>query len=94
MKRTSFPRLTCLLATVVALLPGLLPLDADIRPASPFTSHMVLQRGMKVPVWGTAQSGENITVTFAGQKKSVTAGADGTWRVDLDPLPALSLIHI
>jgi sialate O-acetylesterase len=88
MKRTSFPRLTCLLATVVALLPGLLPLDADIRPASPFTSHMVLQRGMKVPIWGTAQSGENVTVAFAGQKKSVTAGTDGAWRVDLDPLSA------
>jgi sialate O-acetylesterase len=75
------------LATGAALLPGFLPLNAEVKPASPFTSHMVLQRDMKVPVWGTAQSGEEVTVAFAGQKNSVKANADGTWRVDLDPLP-------
>jgi sialate O-acetylesterase len=88
MIRTSFPRLFCVLATGAALLPGFLPLDAEVKPACAFTNHMVLQRDMKVPVWGTAQSGEDVTVAFAGQKKSVKAGADGTWRVDLDPLPA------
>jgi sialate O-acetylesterase len=88
MIRTSFPRLSCVLAIVAVLLPGFLPLNAEVKPACPFTSHMVLQRDMKVPVWGTAQSGEDVTVAFAGQKKSVKAGADGTWRVDLDPLSA------
>ena len=61
-------------------------LRAEVRLASPFTSHMVLQRDMKVPVWGTAASGEQVTVEFAGQKKSVTADAQGRWRVDLKPL--------
>ncbi len=59
---------------------------AEVRLASPFTSHMVLQRGMKVPVWGTADAGETVTVAFAGQKVSTEAGADGRWRVDLKPL--------
>ena len=59
---------------------------AEIKLASPFTSHMVLQREMKVPVWGTADAGEQVTVEFAGQKKSATAGADGRWRVDLAAL--------
>ena len=62
------------------------PAPAAVVLASPFTSHMVLQREMKVPVWGTAESGEQVIVRFAGQEKSVTAGADGLWRVDLDPL--------
>src|SRR5476651_2536937 len=61
---------------------------AEVKLASPFTSHMVLQREMKVPVWGTAESGEVVTVEFAGQKISVTAGADGKWRVDLKKMTA------
>jgi sialate O-acetylesterase len=62
------------------------PAPAAVVLASPFTSHMVLQREMKVPVWGTAEPGEQVSVSFAGQEKTATAGADGSWRVDLDPL--------
>jgi sialate O-acetylesterase len=65
-----------------------LSLHAEVKLASPFTAHMVLQREMKVPVWGTADPGEAVTVEFAGQQKSATAGADGAWRVDLDPMDA------
>ncbi len=64
------------------------PLLAEVKLASPFTSHMVLQRDMSVPVWGTADAGEKMTVEFAGQKISTTADADGKWRVDLKPMPA------
>jgi len=63
-------------------------LHAEVTLATPFTAHMVLQRGMKVPVWGTADAGETVTVEFAGQKKSATASADKKWRVDLDSLTA------
>jgi len=59
-----------------------------VKLASPFTSHMVLQCDMKVPVWGVAEPGEAVTVEFAGQKKSVTAGADGHWRVEFEPMKA------
>jgi len=61
---------------------------ADLKVASPFTDHMVLQQKMKIPVWGWATPGENITVTFAGQTQSATAAADGAWRVDLDAMDA------
>lgn len=57
-------------------------------PAAPFSDNMVLQREMRVPVWGTAGAGEKVTVSFAGQTKVCTAGADGRWRVDFDPMPA------
>lgn len=73
------------------LLPLLLlaaPLLAEVKLASPFTDHMVLQRELPVPVWGTAAPGEKVTVEFAGQKKSATADAAGQWRVDLAPLTA------
>lgn len=61
---------------------------ADVELASPFTSHMVLQCDMKVPVWGTADAGEIVTVEFAGQKISTTADADGKWCVNLKLLKA------
>ena len=63
---------------------------AELKLASPFTDHMVLQRELPVPVWGWSGPGEKVTVEFAGQKKSATAAADGKWRVDLDPLTASS----
>ena len=61
-------------------------LQAAVTLATPFQAHMVLQRDMKVPVWGTADAGENVTVEFAGQKKTVKAATDGKWRLDLDSL--------
>jgi sialate O-acetylesterase len=59
---------------------------AEVRLASPFTSHMVLQRDMKAPVWGTADAGETVTVEFAGQKISAQADAGGNWRAHFKPL--------
>ena len=64
------------------------PLAAEVRLASPFTDHMVLQRELPVPVWGWADPGATVTIEFAAQKKSATAGADGQWRIALDPLTA------
>jgi sialate O-acetylesterase len=65
-------------------------LHAEVALPSHFSDHMVLQREMKIPVWGTAAPGETVTVEFAAQKKTAKAGADGKWRVDLDPMPASS----
>jgi sialate O-acetylesterase len=62
--------------------------SAVVRLASPFTDHMVLQREMPVPLWGTADAGETVTVAFAGQTHTTTADAGGRWRVALDPMPA------
>jgi sialate O-acetylesterase len=42
---------------------------------------------MKVPIWGTARPGEEITVEMTGQVKKTKVGADGKWMVNLDPLP-------
>jgi len=60
--------------------------QADLKLGTPFADGMVLQRGMNVPVWGWADAGEEVTVEFAGQKRTATADATGKWRVDLAPL--------
>ncbi len=64
------------------------PLAAEVKLASPFTDHMVLQREMPVPVWGWADPGERVTVTFAGQTQTGPTGTDGKWRVSLTALAA------
>ncbi len=61
-------------------------LRADVKPAALFSDHMVLQQDKPIPVWGTADSGESVTVSILDQKKSATTGADGKWMVRLDPI--------
>jgi sialate O-acetylesterase len=53
-----------------------------------FNSHMVLQRGIPVPVWGTAAPGAKITVRFNGiaVDPPATTGANGKW---MTRLPAM-----
>lgn len=58
------------------------------RLSSLFCDHMVLQRNQDVPVWGLAGAGDEITVSFAGQKKTAVCDADGRWMVKLAPLEA------
>lgn len=58
------------------------------KPLALFGSGMVLQRDLPVPIFGSADPGEDISVQVAGQLKFTTAGIDGKWQVDLDPTPA------
>ena len=60
--------------------------NATVSMTYPFASSMVLQRNQTVPIWGTAASGEVVTVTFNGQTKSVTTSSTTKWRVVLDPM--------
>ncbi|MFA7368009.1 MAG: sialate O-acetylesterase [Kiritimatiellales bacterium] len=72
--------------------PVLLPKaeSCDFRVSGIFRDGMVLQRGMPVPVWGRAKPGAEITVEFAGQKKTGKAGGDGRWQIKLDSMEASS----
>ncbi len=64
------------------------PVMAAVTPAAVFSDNGILQRGCPVPVWGTADANENVTVEFAGQKVSGVADANGYWRVYLSPMDA------
>jgi sialate O-acetylesterase len=61
---------------------------ADVKLPNVIGSGMVLQRDMAVPVWGWAEAGEEVTVSFAGQTKKTKAGDNGKWIVKLDSLEA------
>ena len=84
--RPNLPRAVCL--SFVWLAVGCPPLLAELKLPAIFGDHMVFQREAKAPVWGWADPGEKVTITFAGQKKSTTADKDGKWTVRLDPMPA------
>lgn len=77
------------LSTALLLACWISPLSA-LEPASHFSDHMVLQREMNVPVWGTATANSEVTVTFAGQTTSGTTDASGNWRLALPELEASS----
>ena len=63
-------------------------LGAELSFAGIFTDGAVLQRDMEVPVWGFAESGEKIVVTFAGNSFETTTGETGRWTVKLPPMSA------
>ena len=55
-----------------------------------FNDHMVLQRQKPVPIWGTADTGKQVTVVFAGQTRTAAADAEGNWLVEFEPMEASS----
>ena len=61
---------------------------ADVKLMGIFSSDMVLQRGKPIPVRGSAEPGEKVTVEYAGKTAEATAGADGRFRA---VLPALDV---
>ena len=59
------------------------PARADVKPHGLFTDNMVLQRGTKAAIWGTATDGEKITVEFR-DKKGETTAKNGRWEVRIE----------
>jgi len=82
MRRTSLPlAASLLLAAPVA--------HATVRLPALVGSHMVLQRGRPVPVWGWAAPGEQVSVAFCGKTYAVSVpDASGRWQATLPATPA------
>jgi len=49
---------------------------------------MILQRDVKLNIWGWASKNEKVNIKFNGKSYKVTTGADGKWFVWLSPLKA------
>jgi sialate O-acetylesterase len=62
--------------------------QADVTVPTMFSDHAVLQRGMSVPVWGTASPGEQVTVKFGDREVTTNASGSGDWMIYLDSMPA------
>lgn len=82
-------RILGLLAAAAGVLAGMIDgLDASVSVNQLFSDHMVLQRDLPIPIWGSARPGEVVTVTLGSRSARATADAQGRWLATLDPLPA------
>jgi sialate O-acetylesterase len=59
---------------------------ADVTLPAIIDNQMVVQSGTHAPIWGWADAGEKVTVSFAGQTHNTKAAENGKWMVKLDPL--------
>lgn len=57
---------------------------ADVTLPAIFSEHMVLEKTAKVPIWGKASPGEEVTVKVGDQTANAKAGEDGAWKAVLD----------
>jgi sialate O-acetylesterase len=62
------------------------PLFAKWRLPKLFTDNMVIQRDQPVLIWGWADPGEKIRISFNGQQADATTDANGNWKVQLSPM--------
>ncbi len=65
---------------------GLYP--ADLWLPSVFSDHLVLQRGMAIPVWGRAAPGAEVKAELAGRSAVTRADEEGNWKLALPELAA------
>ncbi len=86
-------------AIFLSIVPGV---QAAPRPfiSELFSDNMVLQRGLKAPLWGWTTPGQKVRVDFTGMtvqngkkpravklSSTVRAGKDGKWMARIGPLP-------
>ncbi|HJX54120.1 MAG TPA: sialate O-acetylesterase, partial [Polyangia bacterium] len=76
-------RALLVLSTSLACLSISTPAMAAVTLGGLFSDHMVVQREMEVPVWGTDTANQSITVKLGTQQATGTAGADGKFTVRL-----------
>ena len=62
--------------------------NAEVRLPQLFQSGMVMQRGKPIPIWGWADKGEQVTITFLKKIYTTTADDQGRWRIDLPKMKA------
>ena len=76
------------LARCLGLLAVACALIAAVKFGALISDHMVLQQGMPVRVWGSADPGETVKVSFQGQSVTTMTASNGKWTAWLKPLVA------
>ncbi|HEX3077601.1 MAG TPA: sialate O-acetylesterase [Lachnospiraceae bacterium] len=62
-------------------------MSKNLKVASVFSNHMVLQREKNISVWGCASEGNDVTVSLNNARVSTTV-INGLWNLELPPMPA------
>jgi sialate O-acetylesterase len=61
------------------------PLRADVKPHALCSDGMVLQQKAETKIWGKADPGENVAISFRGQVAKTKADDKGNWTLTLKP---------
>lgn len=56
---------------------------AELRLLKIFSSNMILQRNISIPIWGWAKENSSVTIEFNGNKISAGTNGTGEWKVYL-----------
>ncbi len=75
-----------ILSFLLASLPFLC--EAEVKLPALVSDGMVLQRDQNIRIWGSADAGEKINISFLKKKHATTADASGKWTVTLPPAKA------
>ena len=80
---------TTVILTVTLLAAGQDILHAQSLSVAPiFSDHMVLQRNLEVPIWGTGKPGALVEVALGEITSQDTVDADGKWELRLPEMDA------
>ncbi|HET6976418.1 MAG TPA: sialate O-acetylesterase [Pyrinomonadaceae bacterium] len=79
------------LSVVILVLAFATAAQANVTLPDVISSGMVLQRDHAAPIWGKAEPGEAVRVSFNGQVRNTTADADGHWMIRLQRLKATTI---
>ena len=82
------PLVPILLLVSIALIRCQSPTATQVEPHQLFTSNAVLQRGIEIPIWGTADPGGMLEIEFNKQVSQVEVDEKGQWQVNLPPMEA------
>jgi sialate O-acetylesterase len=61
-------------------------LFANVRLPRIIGDNMVVQQNKPVKIWGWADAGENVKISFNGQVKKIKTAKNGKWEIALDPM--------
>jgi len=85
MNSQTYNRLYLLLALFLGFM---MPAYAAVRLPQLVSNHMVLQRDIKLKLWGWANPGEKVSLNFNGKSVQTRTTADGKWLVQLPAMKA------
>ncbi len=84
----------CLLSMLALMLVAVAVAPAAVTLPTVIDSHMVLQRDVPLPIWGSAEPGEEVTVQLDNNKAAATKADDeGNWKVVLPAMKADGAKH-
>ncbi len=81
-------RLNSVVYTLLSIIACTWHAQAQLKPSKLFATGMILQREVPIPVWGTANAGDSVFVTFNSVIDTTVADNNGKWKVIFPALNA------